>query len=157
VKLGLHPRYPLVRPRGLPDGAPMFTGASFGIAASFLLATAATLRPVRGSPTLRLLRRLRPVPARSADGGPSPTRHAGRVGAGRTRTVPVFTAIRSTKEEPSSAPAASPRLPRSTSPWPPGRHPHAGLGVPHRRHPACTATGAHRSRPLSARFEPVSL
>jgi len=35
--------------------------------------------------------------------------------------VPVFTAIRSTEEEPDSAPAASPRLPRSTSPWSPGR------------------------------------
>jgi hypothetical protein len=50
--------------------------------------------------------------------------------AGQTGTVPVFTAIRSTKEEPSSIPAASPRLPRSTSPWPPGRHPHARPGVP---------------------------
>jgi hypothetical protein len=31
----------------------------------------------------------------------------------------MFTAIRSTEEEPDFAPAASPRLPRSTSPWPP--------------------------------------
>ena len=38
---------------------------------------------------------------------------------GRTRAVPAFTVIRSTKEEPSSIPAASPRLPRSPSPWPP--------------------------------------
>jgi hypothetical protein len=45
----------------------------------------------------------------------------------------VFTAIRSTKEEPSSAPAASPRLRRRPSPWPPGRHPHARLGVPRPR------------------------
>ena len=35
----------------------------------------------------------------------------------------MFTAIRSTKEEPGSTPAASPRLPRSTSPWPPGPAP----------------------------------
>ena len=35
--------------------------------------------------------------------------------------VPMFTVIRSTEEEPDSAPAASPRLPRSTSPWSPGR------------------------------------
>lgn len=35
--------------------------------------------------------------------------------------VPVFTVIRSTEEEPDSVPAASPRLPRSTSPWSPGR------------------------------------
>ena len=36
--------------------------------------------------------------------------------SGETRTVPVFTVIRSMKEEPDSVPAASPRLPRSTSP-----------------------------------------
>jgi hypothetical protein len=40
---------------------------------------------------------------------------------GETRTVPVFTVIRSMKEEPDSVPAASPRLPRSTSPWSPGQ------------------------------------
>jgi len=49
---------------------------------------------------------------------------------GQTGTVPVFTAIRSTKEEPSSIPAASPRLRRSHSPWPPGAHPHARPEVP---------------------------
>jgi hypothetical protein len=32
----------------------------------------------------------------------------------------VFTLTRSMEEEPDSVPAASPRLPRSTSPWPPG-------------------------------------
>jgi hypothetical protein len=37
-------------------------------------------------------------------------------GAGSTRTVPVFTVFPSMKEEPDSVPAASPRLPRSTSP-----------------------------------------
>jgi hypothetical protein len=42
----------------------------------------------------------------------------------------VFTAIRPAKEEPSSIPAASPRLRRSHSPWPPGAHPHARPEVP---------------------------
>jgi len=42
---------------------------------------------------------------------------------GGTRTVPVFTVIRLMKEEPDSVPAASPRLPRSTSPWSPGQSP----------------------------------
>jgi hypothetical protein len=37
--------------------------------------------------------------------------------------VPVFTVIRSTKEEPDFVPAASPRLHRSTSPWPSPAHP----------------------------------
>ena len=44
------------------------------------------------------------------------------------RRFPCSLSIRSTKEEPNSVPAASPRLPRSTSPWPPGEHPHAHLG-----------------------------
>src|SRR6266568_7147155 len=37
----------------------------------------------------------------------------------RTRTVPTFTAARSTGEASGSTPAASPRLRRSPSPWPP--------------------------------------
>ena len=63
----------------------------------------------------------------------------------------MFTAVRSTKEEPSCAPAASPRLPRSTSPWPPGRHPQDHPGVP----PTSTNTAGrvtHCTRPISARF-----
>ena len=75
-------------------------------------------------------------------------------GSGETETVPVFTEIRSTKEEPSSIPAASPRLPRSTSPWPPGRTPAC---LPGSSPPRRDGTGAHRARPLSARFEPVYL
>jgi hypothetical protein len=118
-------------PAGAGSGAPAFAGASFGIAVSFLLVTAAALRPVTGSPGLRLLRRLRPVPARSADGGPSPPRRAGRAARrARTGTVPVFTAIRSTEEEPDFVPAASPRLPRSTSPWPPAEPSMNRPGVP---------------------------
>src|SRR5215212_9638635 len=48
----------------------------------------------------------------------------------RVETVPVFTAIRWTKEEPDFVPVASPRLPRSTSPWPPAEPPMNRLGVP---------------------------
>jgi hypothetical protein len=47
-----------------------------------------------------------------------------------TGTVPVLTVIRSTKVEPDSVPAASPRLPRSTSPWSPGQPLNANPGVP---------------------------
>ena len=65
----------------------------------------------------------------------------------------MFTAIRSTEEEPSSTPAASPRLPRSTSPWPPGPAPTRLPG----RSPPPDRAGAHRARPISARFEPVCL
>ena len=48
------------------------------------------------------------------------------------RRFPCSLSIRSTKEEPNSVPAASPRLPRSTSPWSPDEHPHAHRGVPRR-------------------------
>jgi hypothetical protein len=48
----------------------------------------------------------------------------------RSETVPVFTVIRSTKEEPDCVPAASPRVRRSPSSWPPGRQRHTGQGVP---------------------------
>jgi hypothetical protein len=51
--------------------------------------------------------------------------------AGRPRAVPVFTVIRSSKEEPDSAPAASPRVRRRPSPQPPGRRLHDSQRVPH--------------------------
>jgi hypothetical protein len=108
-----------------------------------------------GFPRLGVLRRLRPAPIRSADDEPSPAGHAGCTAVGRDRAVPAFTVIRSTKEEPSSIPAASPRLPRSTSPWPPGPTP-AHLPESSPLQPQAR-TGAHRTRPISARFEPVYL
>jgi hypothetical protein len=44
--------------------------------------------------------------------------------------VPTFTVARSTGEAPGSTPAASPRLRRRPSPWPPGPEEHAEPGVP---------------------------
>jgi len=130
VKLGLHPRYP--RPRPFRDQIP---GAAI------------RRRVLRHCSLLPFSKPLPPFPIRRAlpgseyYGGSAPSQ-AGRPTArparparwprvaGQTGTVPVFTAIRSAKEEPSSIPAASPRLTRSTSPWPPGRHPHARPEVP---------------------------
>jgi hypothetical protein len=91
------------------------------------------------------------APSRPGQLAASPARRAraGRAAPGRTRTVPVFTAIRSSEEEPSYVPAASPRLPRSTSPWPPGSHSPNHPGVPR---PVMKGAGARRSRPISARF-----
>jgi len=108
-----------------------------------------------GFPRLGVLRRLRPAPIRSADDEPSPAGHAGCTAAGQNRAVPAFAVVRSMKEEPSSIPAASPRLPRSTSPWPP-EPTSAGLPESSPLQPLAEA-GAHRARPLSARFEPVYL
>ena len=83
-----------------------------------------------GSPGLEVLRRLRPVPVRSVNGEPTPPIRAGspdwRV---RTGTVPTFTAVRSTGEEPHFVPAASPWLRRGHSPWPPGERIHTRPGV----------------------------
>lgn len=62
-----------------------------------LLDSAAALGHVTGSPGLGLLRRLRPALARSAVGAPSPSATLDDRRVGRTRTVPVFTAIRSSK------------------------------------------------------------
>jgi hypothetical protein len=50
-------------PIGNSSVALTFTSASFGIAASSLLESAAALRHVHASRVLGLLRRLRPVPA----------------------------------------------------------------------------------------------
>jgi hypothetical protein len=61
------------------------------------------------------------------------------------RDVPVFTAIRSAKEEPSSIPAASPRLPHgSPSPWRPGR---TSTSPPRSSPTRLSGSGTHRSRP----------
>lgn len=55
-----------------------------------LLETAAALPHVPGSPRLGVLRRLRPIPARSADDGPSPPPELDARQEGGTGTVPVF-------------------------------------------------------------------
>ena len=57
--------------------------------------------------------------------------------AGRPRAVPVFTVIRSSKEEPDSAPAASLRVRRRPSPQPPGRRLHDSQRVPHHHGGGC--------------------
>ena len=103
-----------------------------------LLDTAAALPHVTGSPRPRSTTAapLRPGPV----GAPSPATRAGCTAAGGTGTLPVFTVIRSAKEEPGSAPAASPRLlPRSTSPWSPGLSLNASPEVPRPRRRVRTA------------------
>jgi hypothetical protein len=62
----------------------------------------------------------------------------------------VFTVNRSISPAPSYAPAASPRLRRRPSPWPPHRHAKSASKSTHPTGRSCTAP-----RPLSTRFEPV--
>lgn len=68
----------------------------------------------------------------------------------RCGMVPVFTVNRSISPASSFAPAASPRLRRSPSTWPPHRHAKSATESARPMGGLCTAT-----RPLSTRFEPV--
>ena len=64
----------------------------------------------------------------------------------RNEVVPVFTAVRLPKEEPGSTPAASPRVRRRPSPWPP--RPASKPSPEDPRHP-CTPSGkAPRPAPI---------
>lgn len=84
-----------------------------------------------GFPRLGVLRRLRPVTDRSAVDAPSPDRPLDAADRARSTTVPVFTEVRSSKEEPDYAPAASLRVRRSPSPQPPWQLMPTTSGVPH--------------------------
>jgi hypothetical protein len=64
--------------------------------------------------------------------------------------VPVFTEDRLISPASSFAPAASPRLRRRLSPWPPHRHAKPASESARPMSGPCTAT-----RPISTRFEPV--
>jgi hypothetical protein len=73
-----------------------------------------------GFPRLGVLRRLRPTHGHGRRRAPPPVRVLAGCGAvERPSVVPTFTAVRSTSEAPGSTPAASPRLRRRPSPWPP--------------------------------------
>jgi len=150
VKLGLHPRYPDeranrdVRTTGIPRWI-------FRHCSHF-----PSRNRCRPSPCDRLSRP-RSTTAAPPRPGPigrrwaPPTLTLGARHEGRTGTVPVFTADRSTEEEPSSIPAASPRLPRSTSPWPPDAHPQDRPEVPHQPR---SPDPDHRVRTASGPYPP---
>ncbi len=91
---------------------------------------------------------------------PHPTPSTDDASIPRTRTdsgqwewcgmVPVFTMNRSISPASSFAPAASPRLRRRLSPWPPHRHTKSATESTRTTDGLCTTT-----RPISTRFEPV--
>ena len=95
-----------------------------------------------GFPGLGLLRSLRPIPAPSADDGPARRRPGWPAGRATPGRFPRSPRDRSTGSAPSSAPAASPRLRRRPSPWPPGRRLNRRLGV---AAPAIRRAAAHCS------------
>jgi len=74
---------------------------------------------VTGFPGPGLLRRLRPTPPVQRPVRLSRQPRWTRAAGTRCEVVPVFPAVRLPKEEPGSAPAASPRVRRRPSPWPP--------------------------------------
>jgi hypothetical protein len=96
---------------------------------------AGPLRHVVGFPDLGLLRVLRPTPTASVGDGPSRRTAGSRAGQGPPGWFPRSLPTRSTGSAPSYAPAASPRLPRRPSPWPPDRrhHPTKEFPARHRR------------------------
>ena len=102
----------------LGHGAPVFTGDLLG--QCFGCVHAGPLRHVAGFPDRGLLRVLRPIPPASTGDGPSHPPSSDD-GEGPTGWFPRSLANRSTGSAPSYAPAASPRLRRRPSPWPPGR------------------------------------
>lgn len=131
MKLGLHLRYPRPRPdqarsRSITVRRCVFRHCS-------ILPFSQPLPPFpmcAGFPRLGVLQRLRPVPNRSAVGAPNPTAHGTRASRARSGTVPVFTEVRSSKEEPDYAPATSLRVRRRPSPQPPRQLVPTAAGVP---------------------------
>ena len=88
-------------------------------------------------PCLGLLRRLRPVREPSADDGPA-RRRPGWAAAGAAADGSHVHHDRSTGSVPSSSPAASPRVRRRPSSWPPCRRLHPAQESP------TTSVGVHR-------------
>jgi len=123
---------PAAQPRTSParSAAHWYSPAPPVLAVPHLRESAGPLRHVRGFPAPGLLRVLRPAQWPSADDAPSRPRPPGRRAGRGPPAVPTFTTSRSTGEAASSAPAASPRLRRRHSPWPPGRPCNPGPGVP---------------------------
>jgi hypothetical protein len=134
-RVGIHRRppgmpAPQLRTRCRPSPCPA-TAGTCGRLSRPRTTTAAPSRPATNS-----RRRACPPPAWTAGGEGGP------------RTVPTFTINRSTGSVPSYSPAASPRVRRRPSPWPPGRPPQPASESPsHAAGRTCAA-----ARPRSARF-----
>jgi len=132
--------------------APVFTGASSDIAFPSLTDTLPSFPRYAALPRSEYYDGSAP-PAPSAGVAPIPTGLPGRERkkrGERSRVVPTFTAVRSTGEAPGSTPAASPRLRRRLSPWPPD----PGFEDPARSSPPVTTGGyAPRTSPDPPGFE----
>jgi len=126
VQLGLHPQYPLFRRvRIRPDQR--LTSIHQRLQPLQYVACVNPLGPFAMCPPLACPDYYGPsAPPRShrrTTRLPAPARPDGRQEDGSHRAVPTFTTNRSMSEVAGFAPAASPRLRRRPSPWPPGRLP----------------------------------
>src|SRR5262249_37898158 len=131
VKLGLHLRYPRPRPQQDRAGSAAIHRRVFRHCS--ILISSIPLPPFpmhRALPGSEYYGGSAPHPGRSADDVLSPHHAQAARGTGRPGTVPVFTVIRSPKEEPGSAPAASLRVRRRPSPQPPGHQLHDSRKFP---------------------------
>jgi hypothetical protein len=108
----------------------VFTGASPGLAASSSPRYRCRPSPCTGLSPARSTTAAPPRPWPLSRRRAQPGHHAGSMETGRPGTVPVFTAIRSPKEEPGSAPAASLQVRRRPSPQPPGHRLHDSRKFP---------------------------
>ena len=126
----------------------MFTGASPGLAASSSPRYRCRPSPCTGLSPARSTTAAPPRPGPLSRRRAQPGHHAGSMETGRPGTVPVFTAIRSPKEEPGSAPAASLQVRRRPSPQPPGHRFHDS-----RKFPALSTAGG--CAPLLAQIRQV--
>ena len=121
VQLGLNLPYPSLRPK---QRELRFVGIHRDDLRAFQhppCRLAGPLRHVHASRVLGLLRGLRPIPRPSVGNGPAhqPGRLPG--GEGDRGWFPRSPWNRSMREAPALTPTASPRLRRSSSPWPPHR------------------------------------
>jgi hypothetical protein len=155
VKLGLHLRYPRPRPQRerRPQGADIHRRV-FRHYSIRPFAQPLPSFPMRaGFPRLGVLRQLRPTPIRSADDEPSPTSHVGhlaiRQNQGGSRVHCDSLDEAGAQLYPRGIATATPQHITVAS--------HTDTHTPAWEFPAATPTGAHRARPLSARFEPVYL
>ena len=94
-----------------------------------------------GSSGLEVLRRLRPVPDRSVDGGPSPSTHAGSVGSGKDRNGSrVHLHLARRRRSPTLSLRHRHGYPAALHRGLPREHPHAHPRVPHPTSPGWVRT-----------------
>ncbi len=102
--------------------SPVFTGGLLAFPCVHCR-LAGLLRHAHASRVLGLLRGLRPIRTSSVGDGPARLPAGCRKGGATPGWFPRSPRIRSRSEVPASTPAASPRLRRRPSPWPPHRIP----------------------------------